>query len=81
MVILNSAVVGFTSLAFLGFVGLGFNVFGGIGGGAAGIFLGRYAGAKISKKMSKTKGVLEEFHVFMIRMRCVLKWVLFSYME
>lgn len=61
-----------TTLGFIGFVGSGFNVFGAIGGVCAGIFMGRYAGQKISKKFIKKKGKLREFDIFTLRLRCVI---------
>lgn len=75
-------------MGFVGFVGLGFNVFGAIGGVCAGFFLGRYAGNKyeinvsrISKKMFKSSGKLKEFDIFIVRLRCVIKWVNYIYIN
>jgi hypothetical protein len=70
------SIVGVTAFGFVGFVGLGFNIFGAAGGGAAGFFLGRYAGQKINKKIYKKNGQLKEFDIYVVRIRCVLRWVL-----
>lgn len=69
------SIVGVTAFGFIGFVGLGFNVFGAAGGGAAGFFLGRYAGQKVTKKIYKKHGNLKEYDLFILRLRCVLRWV------
>jgi hypothetical protein len=62
------------SIGFLGFVSSGFNVIGGIGGAFAGVLLGRYAGKKISKSLYQKAGTLNEFDIYLIRIRCVTKW-------
>ncbi|CAD8089429.1 unnamed protein product [Paramecium sonneborni] len=67
-------IIGMTVLGVIGFLALGFTFLGAIGGGAIGIILGRYLGRKISKKIA-TKGInLTEFDIFVIRVKCLLKW-------
>ncbi|CAD8163996.1 unnamed protein product [Paramecium pentaurelia] len=67
-------IIGMTVLGVIGFLALGFTFLGAIGGGAIGIILGRYLGRKISKKIA-TKGInLTEFDIFIIRVKCLLKW-------
>lgn len=62
-------------LGLLGFLALGFTIIGGIGGGILGLALGRYLGRKLSKSIT-TKGVtITEFEVFVLRMKCIIKWV------
>lgn len=68
-----------TVLGVIGFLALGFTFLGAIGGGAIGIILGRYLGRKISKKIA-TKGInLTEFDIFIIRVKCLVKWVNFNF--
>ncbi|CAD8068534.1 unnamed protein product [Paramecium sonneborni] len=67
-------IIGMTVLGMIGFLALGFTFLGAIGGGAIGIILGRYLGRKISKRIA-TKGInVTEFDIFVIRVKCLLKW-------
>ncbi|CAD8058991.1 unnamed protein product [Paramecium primaurelia] len=67
-------IIGMAVLGVIGFLALGFTFLGAIGGGAIGIILGRYLGRKISKKIA-TKGInLTEFDIFVIRVKCLLRW-------
>ncbi|CAD8148626.1 unnamed protein product [Paramecium octaurelia] len=77
-------ILGMTVFGVIGFLALGFTFLGAIGGGAIGIILGRYLGRKISKKIA-TKGInLTEFDIFVIRVKCLLKWgklIMIKYMN
>lgn len=65
-----------TVFGVIGFLVLGFTAVGALGGGAVGVILGRYFGSKIQKKIA-TKGInLTEFDIFVIRVKCLIKWVL-----
>lgn len=62
-------------LGLICFLGTGFNVFGFLGGVFVGFFVGRYAGQKISKRIIKKHGELNQFDVFTVRLKCVMIWV------
>lgn len=67
-----------TVLGLLGFLALGFTVVGAIGGSVLGIVLGRYIGRKISKRVSAKGSTMTEWDIFVIRVKCLIKWVRIS---
>lgn len=65
-----------TLLGLVGFLVLGFTILGGIGGGVLGIVLGRIVGKKIHKKNQLTDIQMTYFDILIIRVSCLLKWVI-----